>query len=146
MSILIKTSDTLIVKLPKEFFDEVRSEDLPESLQEIVVLIGLVATLKLVESWPGIRVFIPRKMKQDHPIAEKIGFEAASILAQHFDGSEFPVPKAKFALILARDRHIRSLYGPLTAAQLAFKYDLTERQIYRIAAAVEVADTQESLF
>ena len=138
---LLNNAPTLAI-----YADDLRAEELPESLHEVVNLIGLPAMIKMVERFPGIRIFVPRKIKDDHAIVKVIGLELAQKLAKHFDGSEFAVPKAQEALILARNRQIRRLYGPSTAAQLALMYDLTERQIYRIVAEVEQVSTQESLF
>lgn len=130
------------------YVDELKAADLPASLQVIAELIGLPDLLKVVQAWPGVRIFVPSvaKLKPDHPLVNVVGIESAKKIAKHFDGAEWAVPKAEGALILARNRIIRRLYGPKTAAELALKYELTERQIYRIVAEPEENSSQVSLF
>ena len=49
-------------------------DDLPESLREVVELIGLSATLKLVEHYGGlIAVYVPREIEPDHRLARDLG-------------------------------------------------------------------------
>lgn len=140
-----KTFDSMTVTLPPEMLEDIVADDLPETLQDMLAMIGLPATLKLVEAFPGVRIFVPATMHRDHSLAELLGFEAACKLAEYFQGSEYAVPRAADAIRKSRDRKIRRLYGPMTAGQLALKYGMTERQVYRIVAEPDFNENQIGL-
>lgn len=127
---------------------DIRLDDLPATLQEVAELVGLPATIALVERWGGIRVFVPRadNLHEAHPLVQALGPEAARKLAEYFDGSELPVPRAAAALRRLRDETIRAARGEAPAARLAREHGLTERQIYAIWAAEVVDDGQAALF
>lgn len=129
---------------------DIDAADLPETLRDIVDMIGLPSTLKLVEKFPGVRVFVPRQknLEADHHLVQLLGADAAEKLAAYFDGSEYPVPKAAAALIRLRDRKIQQRRGDSTAAELALEFGLTERHVYRVWAAAdqEFWNRQERLF
>ena len=73
---------------------------LPPKLAELVDEIGFPATLKLVEKWGGIRLYVPLEdnLSAEHPIAKEIGFEVARKLARaHSEWLE--VPRAELPTI-----------------------------------------------
>lgn len=110
---------------------------LPPSLQEVAEVIGIVATLKLVEWRGGVRVWVPGEVKAFDPLANAIGVVAAEKLCARF-GLEFLwIPKCTKAVRAARDSEIRRRYKTTTAAQLALEYGLTDRQIWAIVARRE---------
>lgn len=125
---------------------------LPESLTAVIEVIGFEATIELVDHFGGIRVWVPdrpRRIRDEHPLAKAIGIDAARQLAETFSGEELCVPRAAAALRNARNTEICALYatGEWTAAQLARKFQLTERQIYSIlSASSQHDDTQAALF
>lgn len=126
---------------------EIDIEDLPGILRELVELMGLPATLKLVDHYGGVRLYVPVKYDSDHVLVRQIGAAAATILIEHYGGEEhFDIPKAERALRAVRDRRIRAEYACKSRRRLAREYDLTERQIGNIVACVEWDDGQESLF
>lgn len=51
-------------------------------------LIGVDATAALLAVWGGGRVYIPGRIKPDHPLVEAIGRDAARQLCAHFAGGE----------------------------------------------------------
>ncbi len=126
---------------------EIDIEDLPGILRELVELMGLPATLKLVDHYGGVRLYVPVKYDSEHVLVRQIGAPAATILIEHYGGEEhFDIPKAERALRAVRDRRIRAEYAFKSRRRLAREYDLTERQIGNIVAGVEWDDGQESLF
>lgn len=107
-------------------------ELLPMLLQDFVRIVGLHATMLLVQNYAGRRLYFPVLATQEHPLAKLIGFDNLKKLSPIY-GLENPmIPKAEQALRAVRNAQIRSQYGPKSAATLARDHDLTERQIFTI--------------
>ena len=125
--------------------------DLPESLRELVDLIGLAATLKLVEHFGGlISLYVPREIEAHHPIAVALGITAARKLSSHY-GTDClrNIPRCVNGLRRIRDAEIRARReSGESAAKLALAFGLTERQIWTILAEERNAgdDKQAALF
>ncbi len=126
----------------------VLDEDLPESLAEVVRAIGLASTLKLIQRFGGIRIYVPQPehIAEDHDLARALGLPAARKLAQIWGSERLPVPRAAKALRLARDRALRRDFKTLSASQCALKYQVTERQVYWITGRAEEDPKQTNLF
>lgn len=107
----------------------------PESLRELIDVIGITAATALVEHWGGVRVWVPVELQPDHPLMLKLGAQAARRLVEHAAGEYLAVPRCVAALRAARDAEIRVRYETETAAALAREYGLTERMIWLIVAA-----------
>lgn len=122
-------------------------EDLPESLREVVDLIGLAATLKLVEHFGGlIALYVPRDIEPDHPLALAIGITAARKLSAHYGTDSLRnIPLCVAGLRRIRDAEIRRRSTAESAAALAREFALTERHVWRILAeALDSADDKQS--
>lgn len=120
---------------------------LPGILRELVDLIGLAATQKLVERYGGVRLYVPKQFDPEHALVKLIGHTAAAKLVTAFGGQDhFDIPKALSATIAVRNARIKAEYGELSQRTLALKYDLTERQIRNILAGVAEDDGQSDLF
>lgn len=122
-------------------------EDLPESLRDVVELIGLAATLKLVEHFGGlIALYVPRDIEPEHPIAVAIGITAARKLSDHY-GTDClrNIPRCVAGLRRIRDAEIHARHKTESAARLALAFGLTERQVWRILSeALDSADDKQS--
>lgn len=123
--------------------------DLPESLHQVVELIGLSPTLKLVEHYGGlIALYVPREIDPDHHLARNLGLASARKLAGHY-GSDYlrNIPRCANGLRRIRDSEIRSRRKE-TAARLALEFGLTERQVWTILSEVDddARDRQSALF
>ncbi len=109
---------------------------LPPRLQEFVRLIGLPATMALVQRFGGLRIYIPATATPDHAFAEVIGLENLAKLSAEIGvdgtGDRFLLPKADRALIAVRDARIRAEFATKSTRMLAAEYGLTERHITRI--------------
>lgn len=126
-------------------------DDLPGSLRDVVDLIGLAATLKLIENFGGlIALYVPREIEPGHPIAIAIGITAARKLSDHY-GTDClrNIPRCVIGLRRIRDAeiHARRAAGE-TPARLARAFGLTERQVWAILADIRDAgdDRQSALF
>ena len=123
---------------------------LPESLRETAALIGLPATLKLVERDGGVRLYVPQTVPPGHALAELLGTAAADKLARAFGGGEhFDVPRCVIAARRARDEALAADYiAHHSYRMLALKYHLTERGVRKIIerAGLTADDRQTELF
>lgn len=124
---------------------------LPPLLQDFERLIGLQATLALVQAYGGLRIYIPTpaRAQPDHPIAKIIGHTNLLALAEVYGAeSHFQLPKAHRALVALRNARITKAYLTAnTSRELAAEYNLTERHVERIVAAAGIkapADRQQA--
>lgn len=119
---------------------DVRIDDLPESLQEMVQVIGLRATIKLMEHFGGVRIWVPSEIPPDHELRRHLG-DAADKLASYYALESVAVPRGVTALRRIRDQQIRARYAAgQTAPALAREYGMTERRIWYIIA--EAGETE----
>lgn len=120
---------------------------LPPSLQDIVALIGLPLTMKLVEKHGGTRLFVPKLgVAPDHALAELLGPRAAQKLVDHYGGEEhFDIPLALRAIKAVRNQQIRARRPHTSARLLALEWRTTERNIRLICGEIE-DDSQTALF
>lgn len=114
------------------------TELLPPLLQDFVRLIGLQATMALVERSGGLRLYIPTpdRVSDAHHLAQVVGLDNLRKLADVYGGEDhFQLPKAERALLAVRNARIAADYSThKTARQLAAEYRLTERQVTRIVS------------
>jgi Mor family transcriptional regulator len=120
---------------------------LPPLLQELVALIGLTATMKLVERYGGVRLYVPKRAPdQDHELVQLIGTEAVSKLVAAYGGEvHFDVPLAQRALRAVRSTQIRIKRATCSVRELALEYRTTERNI-RLICNDDDDDRQPALF
>lgn len=115
---------------------------LPPLLRDFERLIGLQATMALVQRWGGLRVYFPtpERVTPDHPYAKVIGMEALLKLAREYGRlPHFQLPKAERALQSVRNSRIAAAYATnKTAREIAADYGLTEGQVVRIVATLGV--------
>lgn len=126
---------------------EINIDLLPPILQDLVELIGLPLTMKLVEAHGGTRLFVPKRdVAEDHPLARLLGSEAAQKLIEAYGGEEhFDIPFGERALKAVRKAQIRAKRPYTSARLLALEYRTSERNIRLICGEV-VDDRQVSLF
>lgn len=114
---------------------ETALELLPRRLRDFVRLIGLPATLAIVERYGGTRLYVPATWGPEHPLVALIGEANLARLSAEFGGDEHAdVPRGIRALRHLRDERIRAEYQTTSAAALARRYGLAERHIWRIVA------------
>jgi Mor family transcriptional regulator len=126
---------------------DLSTELLPRVLQDFVRLIGLPATMLLVEKFGGLRIYIPLNPTPDHHFAQLIGYDNLVRLSQVYGReNHFELPKAQRALTALRNAKMKSEYGPRSLRQLAAEYGLTERHVTRIVGAEADNADQAQLF
>jgi Mor family transcriptional regulator len=125
------------------------SELLPPRLQKMVSLIGLPATMLLVEHFGGLRIYMPATPTPEHPFAELIGFDNLVRLCQEIAidgvGDRFLLPRAQRALIAVRNAKICAEYRDgKSARMLAADHRMTERHVERIVSGVQSDDPRQA--
>lgn len=117
-------------------------DDLPESLRDVVELIGLAATLRLVEHYGGlIKLYVPREMEPDHHLARAIGLTAARKLAERYGADcVTSIPRCADGIRRLRDAEIVRRAAKETPAALALLYGMTERNVWYILAQAREAE------
>lgn len=137
--------------------------------RELVALIGLPATLALVEHYGGrtLQVAKGRRRRgraQLDALAGVIGAQAVRILSHRYGGDFLPVPKCAAALRAARDAALQARFDAMTGggdsaraavAALVGEFGLVESSIWRAlkrsvggeaAAAAPRDDKQLAMF
>src|SRR5215208_1085377 len=95
------------------------TELLLKVLQDFVRLIGLHATMLLVEKFGGLRIYIPLNPSAEHHFAQLIGLGNLQKLSQVYGREDhFELPKAERALLALRNAKIKAEYGPKSIRQL----------------------------
>lgn len=116
---------------------ELDIDQLPPAAAEIAELVGVEPTLRLIEAWGGVRLYVPQQMPEDHLLVSTLGRAEADALAERYGGETLNVPRCLHAMRAVRNGHIRrDRSAGVSPALLALRYGLTERQVYAIVAAV----------
>jgi hypothetical protein len=109
------------------------SGQLPASMVEIKEVVGLQGAIKLLSSYGGTRLFIPRRLKAQHKLANLLGLEAARKMSAYFGGETLTIVRGSQAKKAIRNREIIHRYDQgEKVPMLALAFELTERQIYTI--------------
>lgn len=125
--------------------DDALRQLLPPKLGEIAEVIGLDAALKLSAAWPGVRVFVPKQMPADHPIAVALGVKPARALSKTYGGESITPPLCqRYHRQVMQSRMLAEYREGASAAELARKYGMHQFSIYNLAAK-DAADKQGSL-
>lgn len=113
-----------------------------EALAQIAEMLGKEATLRLARHFGGIRLYVPRKIGDHHPICVAIGRADADRLSAWAGGGSLDIPKQA-----ARRAHVIQLHtaGALTKSQIALETGYTERHVYRLVRDADDSN-QPSLF
>lgn len=117
------------------------ADHLPPSLAELVRLIGFPATLKLVERFGGVRLYVPLEehLNEVHAIVCAIGGESARKLSRDRATEILEIPRAAAYMRVVRDVLMREQYETESASALARKYGMTRRNVfYRVGAANDI--------
>ncbi len=110
--------------------------DLPESLRDMVEILGLTTTMHIVKAHGGTRLFVPKKANAQHHLANLLGIEQARQLSDHFGGESLSIPRMAHALRHQRNRDIVRRYDAGDSVRiLAQAFHLTDRQIYTILSS-----------
>lgn len=112
-------------------------ENLPQSVRDLIDLVGHTPAMALVSAFPGVTIRVPSGHLVDGTmrlrLVEIMGEAAASAFMQAYRGERIPIPRCLAALRDSRDRRIIAAYDAGTpVSTLAMEHWLTERQIRTI--------------
>ncbi|WP_275100128.1 hypothetical protein [Sedimenticola hydrogenitrophicus] len=111
---------------------------LPDSVQELIEVVGLAATLVIVEERGGIRLCVPARATPDHWLADRIGMPALTALVERYQNEEIEVARCVAALRAVQEQQIvREAEAGASNATLARRYGYTERGIRKLRRRVE---------
>jgi hypothetical protein len=123
---------------------ELNDEALPASLRELVRVLGLSGTLRLLAMAQGGRVIVPKKPKPDDPRCTALGEETYLRLIAEYKGEAIDVPKADAFLRQIRHQQV-SFYraAGLTMDQIALHTGYSKRWVIDILGGhADGRDTQ----
>ena len=102
----------------------------PASLREVETVIGLAATLKLVEAFGGGNCYIPATSDPSAHLVQVLGERAVAAMIEQYGPGSFAVPA------LAAVRHKRVLISRLSgsARDVARKLGVTDRWVRYVRA------------
>lgn len=103
-------------------------------LRQLVDLIGLGPTMRLVEAYGGTRLCVPEKIENNQDLLALLGSETCRLLSRHYRLERLVIPKAEAALRAIRNRRILADLERMSVRQVALKYQLHERRIWQIQA------------
>lgn len=110
--------------------------DLPNGLQDIKEVVGPGAAFILAEEYGGGAVYVPYRIRDNHPLVELIGMDKACRLAETFGGDKLHIPKVDAIERQFRTRRIVKLrQAGRTVASLAREFNLTCRRVRQICAS-----------
>ncbi len=130
----------------------IAEEHLPESIQEMVDVIGLPAALCIVEKRGGIRLCVPKYVNDNHWLVKTIGMKAFKKLVEYYNGEEIDIPRCLQAMNALKELEIynRATKNGDSGATLAREYGYTERGIRkvkrRVEARLKIESNQQQLF
>lgn len=126
--------------------DDIRATDLPPRLAHLVSIIGLAATLRLIEARGGTRLYVPKRPDEDRLLVKLIGRPAAARLVRAYPGESLELDRGVRALRAVRDRALADDFETLSASKLALKYQLTERGVWKILNRARIVNTRQAAF
>ena len=85
----------------------VKHEALPESLRELVRVLGEADTFKLIGMHGGARVTVPKTPKADHVLRLALSEDAFNRLVQEYGGEAFDLPNGDAFLRVLRHDQVR---------------------------------------
>lgn len=121
--------------------------DLPESLQQMIEAIGENATLGLVEAFPGTTQRLPAISNvSSHHFVPVIGEVLLMGLVKSLGGSrDVYIPRCLDGMRKKRDQAIvREYLAGAKVNDLALKYHLSDRHIWRILKETNMQDDRQS--
>lgn len=125
---------------------------LPETVKEIVGVIGLSAAVALVKSFGGTGFYLTRNGLDYERVVSAIGEELAKKLTEYYQAAYFYLPKCEVALRVLRNRAFNTDFLALTKSgksgraamiELCRKYKLSDRHGWEIVYSFRRAPTHK---
>jgi hypothetical protein len=118
-------------------------EALPESLRELVRVLGDAGALRLTGVVGGQRITVPKKPLPDHPLRAGLGHETFEKLVAEYRGESMEVPKCDGFLRVLRHEQVRQCRAQgLTIDETAEATGYTRRHVINIMGGDDGVDTK----
>lgn len=126
-------------------------DHLPESARDLIDIIGLANTLKIIEARGGLEISIPIVVTHNHWLVELIGYESLQKLSEQCSGLKIDVPRCVAAMRAVQYQEIYdSRRNGISTNALAQAHGYTARGIRKVVRRIEdemdIDDPQEPLF
>ncbi len=105
---------------------------LTQRTRELIDFTCLESALKLVETYGGTAIWIPKNPKPEHALAQLIGLADFKKLCHFYGDTALEIDRCAAAIRAMRNHKIIEESVNLTDRQIARKYHMTERHIRRI--------------
>lgn len=125
---------------------------LPDTVKEMVEVIGLPAVVALVKSFGGTGFYLTRNGLDYERVVSAIGEELAKKLTEYYQAAYFYLPKCEVALRVLRNRAFNADFLALTKSgksgraamiELCRKYKLSDRHGWEIVYSFRRAPTHK---
>jgi len=112
-------------------------DELPESLRDLVEIIGLSPTLKLASQFPGVPLYIPNYPKNNHPIATVLSQELFEKLVYYYAGDTLKLAKIDTVNRQIKHKRLRLLKEQgKTNREIAIELNYSQRHVERLVSAI----------
>lgn len=107
--------------------------DLPNSVRDLVDVVGLKAALEIVEVRGGARLYVPKRPHRAHWLSGVIGWDKLRDLSAIYGGEEIEVPTCAERKRKLFEREIATAAGTgVSVAELARRYRYSESGIRKL--------------
>ena len=121
----------------------VNLEALPPQMRDLVRVIGLTSTLRLIGSNGGTRITVPHKLREHDPIAVLLGLEVFGKLVDEYGGEYLTLPKGDSYLRELRHEQVREFDRQgMHVDDIAEATGYTRRHVFNILGGY--ADTRDT--
>lgn len=120
--------------------DSLPDVQLPETAQLLLDALGAEATVAIIRHWPGVRLYVPKRLADTNPLVTALGREAAEALVASFGGESLIVPKCDQLVRYQQVQQLAAAGESPRAIALAAGY--SERHVYKILAELRQASCQ----
>lgn len=116
---------------------------LPDSIKELLTIISVNAVAILIKQYGGTRLQVPNKTTTLHKLMDQIGLEDFNALCARYGSTSLDLPRCVKALAAVRNSQIlRDKRNGLSLAQVARKYNMTERGVSKALRRIEKQEYQ----
>lgn len=125
-------------------FEDIDVQDLSPRLRELVNVIGLAATTKLIKARGGTWVYLPHPGQEESILADIVGADAAEKMIAHYGSARrLELDLGKRALAAVEKCAIVREFETESATTLALRYGRSERYIYAVLARAGKLDDKQ---
>jgi len=133
------------------FTPGIQPDYLPQSIIDLIDVIGLQDALTLVEQRGGAWIDVPVKAKPDSALVQHIGFESLQKLVRVYQGTRVEIPRCHAALKAMQEEEIISAaQAGESNVSLALRFGYTDRGIRKLRRRVNarqgIKSAQQELF